>query len=241
VDPATPGQSQPAGEPRVTPITPVPPGEIPQPPGEIPQTPGSGPPDAPGALPGDRRRPPNPIVALIVAAVAIVVVAVVLFVPQGRETIVGGSPLLDKPAPEIDLATLDGERVRLSDYRGRPVIVNFWATWCIPCREEFPLLVAAYAAHRDEGLEILGVVHDDTVDGARRFAEDYGAEWLMLDDPEDAAWNDYLGVGVPMSFFIDADGVVRAFSLGGFTETGLASQLERILPAASPSPPAGRA
>jgi cytochrome c biogenesis protein CcmG/thiol:disulfide interchange protein DsbE len=226
VDPATPGRSEPAGG---SPVTP----------GELPQTPESRRPDAPGTLPGDRRRPPNPLVALIVAAVAVVVVAIVLFVPQGRETIVGGSPLLDKPAPEIDLATLDGERVRLSDYRGRPVIVNFWATWCIPCRDEFPLLVAAYEAHRDEGLEILGVVHDDTADGARRFARDYGAGWPMLDDPQDAAWNDYLGVGVPMSFFVDAEGVVRAFSLGGFSESGLASQLERILPAASPSPPAG--
>jgi len=100
--------------------------------------------------------------------------------------------------------------------------------------------VEAYAEHHDDGLEILGIVHDDTVDGARRFAADYGATWPMLDDADDVAWNDYLGVGMPQSYFIDAGGIVQAFSLGGFTETGLAAQLALILPgpAGSPAPPA---
>ena len=173
-----------------------------------------------------------------VVLVAILAFVVIFTVPFGNTAserdgvVVGGHPLLGKPAPEIDLETLDGERVVLSDLRGRPVLVNFWATWCIPCREEFPLMVAAYEEHRDSGLEILGVVHDDTADGARSFASDLGAHWPMLFDGDDVAWEDYLGVGMPTSFFIDSDGVVRAFSLGGFTETGLDAQLDLILPEA---------
>ena len=170
-------------------------------------------------------------IALIVATLLLVA----LLVPLGNtgsdgDRVVAGHPLLDKEAPDIDLATLDGERVVLSELRGRPVLLNFWATWCIPCRDEFPLMVQAYAEHQDDGLEILGVVHDDTVDGARRFAADLGATWPMPFDGDDVAWNDYVGVGMPTSFFIDRDGIVRAFSLGGFSETGLAAQLELILP-----------
>ncbi len=75
---------------------------------------------------------------------------------------IGGSPLLDKPAPAIDLL---GSRRQTGDPRGlagRPVIVNIWASWCIPCRDEFPKLVGAYGEYRDDGLEVLGIVHDDT-------------------------------------------------------------------------------
>jgi cytochrome c biogenesis protein CcmG/thiol:disulfide interchange protein DsbE len=177
-------------------------------------------------------RRPLLLAALAVAAIALV--AVVAFLPLGRSeperVVVGGSPLFEKPAPEIDLATADGGRVRLSDLRGRPVLVNFWATWCIPCREEFPLMVQAYARHRSDGLEILGVLHDDSVEAARSFAAEHGATWPILDDAQDAAWRDYLGVGPPQSYFIDREGIVRAFSLGPFTETGLTAQLATILP-----------
>ena len=149
--------------------------------------------------------------------------------PETESFTVGGHPLYGQAAPEIDLETLDGERVTLSSLRGRPVLVNFWATWCNPCREEFPLMVEAYAEHAGENLEILGIVHDDTTEGARAFAADERATWPMLFDSDDVAWEDYRGVGMPTSFFIDAEGMVRAFSLGGFTEEGLARQLETIL------------
>ena len=175
-------------------------------------------------------------------AVALIALLIVLFVPLGASppvgdsgtsadpVVVGGHPLLGKGAPDIDLLTIDGEPVKLSALRGRPVLVNFWATWCPPCREEFPLMVDAYAEHAGDGLEILGVMHQDFADGARDFAADMGATWPILEDPQDAAYGDYLVVGLPTSFFIDAAGVVRAFSLGGFSEDGLTAQLETILP-----------
>jgi cytochrome c biogenesis protein CcmG/thiol:disulfide interchange protein DsbE len=176
-----------------------------------------------------------------VALATVVLTAVVVLVPltgsDPDEVTIGGHPLLGDPAPEIDLPTIEGDRkVSLTGLRGRPVLINFWATWCIPCREEFPLMVAAYEEHADDGLEILGIVHDDTVDGARAFAADMGATWPMLNDADDVAWEDYTGVGMPTSLFVDPDGIVRAFSIGPFTETGLAAQLARILPPPSVSP-----
>lgn len=182
-------------------------------------------------------------IGLLAVAAVLVIVGILLFVPLGSTDpdsdtiVVGGHPLYGEAAPEIDLLSLDGERVALSSLQGRPVLINFWATWCMPCREEFPLMVAAYEEHADEGLEILGVIHDDTSDGARAFAEDMGAEWPMLEDPDDTAWNAYSGVLMPTSFFVDADGFVRAFSLGGFTEDGLAAQLGTILPKTEEAPP----
>ena len=176
---------------------------------------------------------------MAIIAVVVMAIAALLFVflvplsdsESAPESVtVGGHPLLGQIAPDIDLETLDGTRVVLSDLRGQPVLINFWATWCIPCRQEFPLMVTTYEAHRDDGLEILGVVHDDTADGARSFAQDLGATWPMPFDVDDVAWNDYLGVAMPTSFFVDSDGIIRAFTLGGFTETGLAAQLDLILP-----------
>ncbi len=192
------------------------------------------------------RRPSRVILAL--GAVAIVAVVLLLFlVPMGglntggTSTTVGGHPLLGQPAPEIDLTTLDGDEVRLSELRGRPVLVNFWATWCLPCRDEFPLMAEAYEAHADDGLEILGIVHDDTASGAREFAAEMSATWPLLIDPDDVAWQDYTGVAMPTSFFIDRDGIVRAFSLGGFTQSGLTAQLGKILPQGAEDPPGPRA
>lgn len=186
----------------------------------------------------------KPLTLLVIAAGAIVIVvsvAVLLLVPLATsdpdKVTLGGHPLLGKPAPEIDLPSIDGgQQVSLASLRGRPVLVNFWATWCIPCRDEFPLMVDAYEAHADDGLEILGVVHDDTASGAREFASDMGATWPMLDDADDVAWEDYTGVGMPTSLFVDRDGVVRAFSIGPFTKSGLAAQLARILPQPSIQP-----
>ena len=145
---------------------------------------------------------------------------------------VGGHPLFGEVAPEIDLETFDGERMTLSSLRGQPVLINFWATWCGPCREEFPLMVETYEARAGDDLEILGILHDDTVEGGRAFAADMGAEWPMLYDADDEAWDAYLGLGKPTSFFVDPEGVVRAFSLGPFTEDGLERQLATIIPEA---------
>jgi cytochrome c biogenesis protein CcmG/thiol:disulfide interchange protein DsbE len=184
--------------------------------------------------------------ALGVAAVGVLTL-VVLAVPLGStpgpsaapsSVVVGGSPLLDKPLPELALQDLDGRTVRTADLRGRPFIVNIWASWCVPCREEFPLLVGAYGEYRDRDLGVLGIVRRDDPESARRFATEQGATWPMLLDPDESAYRALIGIGVPQTYFVDAEGIVRWVNIGPFSPDGLAYGISRILPptASGPAP-----
>ncbi len=158
-----------------------------------------------------------------------VLVAVYLLAQRDRPITVGGSPLLGRPAPDFTLESLDGQTVSLSDYSGRPVIVNFWASWCVPCREEFPLLRDVRRQHAENGLEVLGIVHDDGPNAAREFATGYGADWPLLMDPSDTAWQAYGGQLVPVTFYVDRDGIVQAVSFGPPPADALDAQLAKIL------------
>lgn len=149
--------------------------------------------------------------------------------PQPTPIRVGGSPLLGRPAPPLELAGLDGGIVSLESFRGRPVIVNFWASWCEPCKEEFPLFRRARDAHAEAGLEILGVLHDDSDEAARRFVAAQGAPWPILVDPTDAAYNAYLVPGLPTTYYVDRAGIVRAVSFGPPPSGVLDEQLRLIL------------
>jgi cytochrome c biogenesis protein CcmG/thiol:disulfide interchange protein DsbE len=149
--------------------------------------------------------------------------------PSQSVIVVPRNPLLDQPAPGFTLQALDGSTVSLGDYRGRPVIVNFWASWCQPCQQEFPLFAAARAQHAVDGLEILGIVHNDTTQAAQAFAAHQGAAWPLLSDPDDTAWQAYRGALLPISYYIDRDGIIRAVSYGPPSSGTLDDLLAKIL------------
>jgi peroxiredoxin len=131
-------------------------------------------------------------------------------------------------APPFTLTSLEGETISLRDLRGRPVLVNFWASWCPPCREEFPVLSAAGEAHVDAGLEVLGVTRNDGAEYSRRFAEESGAAWPILPDRDGTVWDAYDGVGLPTTFFVDRDGVVQRVHIGPLDAGQLAEHLSAI-------------
>jgi cytochrome c biogenesis protein CcmG/thiol:disulfide interchange protein DsbE len=103
----------------------------------------------------------------------------------------------------------------------------------VPCREEFPLLVGAHGEYRDDDLAVLGIIHRDSPEAAGRFAEAQGATWPMLLDPDESAYRALVGIGVPQTYFVDAEGIVRWVNIGPFSADGLAYGISRILPPAA--------
>jgi cytochrome c biogenesis protein CcmG, thiol:disulfide interchange protein DsbE len=139
-----------------------------------------------------------------------------------------GPAVGDRP-PTFVLRSLDGSCVDLAAFRGRPIVVNFWASWCHPCRDEFPMFRAASEKYGD-AVEIIGVVHDDIPADARRFARQQRADWPLLVDETDAVYDAYGGTGIPETFFIARDGTVNAH-LFGLSERDFKEELRRILAA----------
>jgi cytochrome c biogenesis protein CcmG/thiol:disulfide interchange protein DsbE len=133
------------------------------------------------------------------------------------------------PVPAFALADLDGNPVRLSDLRGRPVIINFWASSCGSCVEEFPLLARAAAAHEQDGLAIVGVVFRDRSEAARDFMARMGATWPGVMDPGEVLATKFGIIGPPDTFFIDRDGVLVGRQLGQLSAADLDRGLSQIL------------
>lgn len=154
--------------------------------------------------------------------------------PGGSSVVVGAHPLEGKPAPDFTLTQVGGsETVTLSGLRGKPLVINFWAPSCVPCRAEFPILRAALAAHAGSGLTILGVwFHGgkflDSPNDVTSFMAEEGAQWPALADPGGVVQNAYDVVVPPTTFFVDRSGVVRAVQLGEMTADLLERQLAKI-------------
>ena len=163
-------------------------------------------------------------------------VAWLLFQGLGRDPRAIPSALIDRPAPAVVAANMDGATVSLAAYRGRPVIVNFWASWCFECIEEHRVLMEAQERY-GERLVIVGILYQDTVADARGFLARYGdGGWPNLLDADGRLAIDYGVTGVPESFFIDAAGVVRYKQYGAVTPAVLAEQLPPLLTDHSRSP-----
>jgi cytochrome c biogenesis protein CcmG/thiol:disulfide interchange protein DsbE len=137
--------------------------------------------------------------------------------------------LIGQPAPAFVLADLNGNPLRLEDLRGRPVIVNFWASWCGPCVEEFPLLVKAATTHRADGLAVVGIVFHDRSEAAREFMNRMGATWPAAMDPGDGVATQFGIIGPPDSFFIDRNGLIVGRQIGQLSGADLQRGLNQIL------------
>ena len=170
-----------------------------------------------------------PLGALVVAALVPLITLGVLGAIVAQRLPATPPAIVGSVAPSFALADIDGDTVRLEDLRGRPVIVNFWASWCMPCVEEFPLLRAAAERHADDGLAVVGIVYQDRTQAARDFMARNGATWPALMDPGDRVASAYGIVGPPETFFVGRDGTIVARQIGQFSAASLDEKVAAII------------
>lgn len=140
------------------------------------------------------------------------------------------SPLVGTLAPAFELESLDGgAKIGLADLGGRPVVLNFWASWCLACIQEHPALVRAWERYRDQGVEMLGVVYQDTPGNARRYIRERGGGWTNLLDPGTRTAIDYGVYGIPETFFIDEAGLITHKHIGPVTDEVLTREIDALL------------
>jgi cytochrome c biogenesis protein CcmG/thiol:disulfide interchange protein DsbE len=134
-------------------------------------------------------------------------------------------------APPILGTTTAGQPFDLAEFRGKPVIVTFWASWCVPCQADLPVLEAAQTNHASAGLTVVSVIWQDTPGAATSFAAGHGATWPDVVDPCGSIASAYTVIAPPQTYFIDRSGVLRSRQIGGpITQSDLDRQLAAILP-----------
>jgi cytochrome c biogenesis protein CcmG/thiol:disulfide interchange protein DsbE len=178
-----------------------------------------------GSRPRWPRRLGIALILVILVAVAAVLAASFRRDPHDIKT---GS--VGKPAAVFVLDRLDGEgQLSLDDYRGQVVVLNFWASWCVPCKEENPALAAAWERYRTtHDVVLIGVLYQDSVDAAREYTARLGNTWPSVIDDGGRTAIAYGVFGIPETFFITPDGVVAGRHVGPIDQATLIAGIEAI-------------
>jgi peroxiredoxin len=173
-----------------------------------------------------RQITPRERMVAVIGSLAAVALVAAIWVFTGRSTDVQGQPMgeVNRPAPPFSLQTLTGETVSLSAYQGQVVLVNFWGTWCEPCKRELPALQAASERYRDKGLTIIGVnltddekLQGNSEDDVRAFITQFNLTYPIALDRDGSVTDAFRVFPLPTSFFIDAQGRIRYVHVGELT------------------------
>lgn len=178
--------------------------------------------------------PSVPRLALVLGSLLAVAAVVWLLsgpvgLPALRVPGLSQGPGVGMVVPDVTLQDLGGRPVTLSSFRGRAVLVNFWATWCVPCRAEMPEIQSAYHAHEQEGLVVLGINLQEDAQEVQAFQQELGITFPLLLDQNGDTTRLFRLTGLPTSFFIDRQGVIRDIQVGAMSRATLDSKLARIL------------
>lgn len=127
----------------------------------------------------------------------------------------GMAKVPSKAAPNFTLSSTDGQQISLQQYRGKVVFLNFWATWCIPCREEMPALERLHQKYQSQDLAVLSIDLKESADQVKAFFQKYGLSFPALLDQDGSVFRDYLVAGMPTTYLIGRDGTLLARGVGG--------------------------
>jgi len=158
------------------------------------------------------------------------VVAIALAACTGPGQVAPGGINVGNRARDFTLENLAGDKVSLSDYEGKVVLINFWATWCPPCRAEIPDLEAAYRAWEGNGLVVLGLSTDESREQVQAFVDEFGMTYPILLDSEAKIMETYRARGLPMSVLVDRDGVIQVRHIGYLDAEQLNDYLAQVMP-----------
>jgi DsbE subfamily thiol:disulfide oxidoreductase len=146
-----------------------------------------------------------------------------------------GLASVDRPFPALHGTTVEGGSVDAADLAGKVAVVNFWATWCGPCREEQPALQRTYEAYHDRGVAFVGVNARDDTAAARAWIREFGVTYPSIED-QAGAWADDFGfVGLPDTYVVDRTGTIRYQITGATNQQQLSGVLDELLAAPSPA------
>jgi cytochrome c biogenesis protein CcmG, thiol:disulfide interchange protein DsbE len=172
-------------------------------------------------------------VTVLLAAALLAVLWVRLLTANQAVQSVTASPLAGHRAPDFTLTVYNGapgQTIHLADLRGKPVVINFWASWCVPCSEEAPILEAAWQKHRNDGVVFIGVDYDDKADPARAFLQQHGITYATGPDDANGAIAIAYGVsGTPETAFVDRNGIVTVKWGGAIDDRTLEQNIQRLL------------
>jgi len=140
-------------------------------------------------------------------------------------------PKVGKPAPEFQLPNLEGQSISLNDSRGKPVLLNFWASWCRPCRSEMPYIQEVYEEWSDKGLVVLAIDTGESSSKVEDFMQSYNLSFpALLDTDLDVSLKYRIRV-IPTTFFIDKDGIIQQISVGAFSSKAeIEEGLSKVIP-----------
>ncbi|MGH2956585.1 MAG: TlpA family protein disulfide reductase [Solirubrobacterales bacterium] len=165
---------------------------------------------------------------VVMAVIAVIGLLGYGLISKGERALAVGEPAPDKELPLLE-AEGSGE---IADHRGKWVLVNFWASWCDPCRDEAPALERFHEEHSGEDFTVLGVNLDDASDDARRFVEDFGLTYPQLRDGDGRERRDAYGMtGFPESFLVDPEGRIALIRRGPVDDAFLREEVEPLLAA----------
>jgi cytochrome c biogenesis protein CcmG/thiol:disulfide interchange protein DsbE len=189
----------------------------------------------PSALEAGRRRGRNRWLAVGGVLTAVAILTLLLAFGLSRDPTAIRSPLIGKAAPAFTLRTLDGgEVVKLSDFRRRVVVVNFWASWCAECRVEHDDLAAAWDRYRDQRVVLVGIAFQDRTSASLAYLGELGGDWPQLSDPGDQTALAYGVYGVPETFVVGPDGRVVGKQVGAVSYAWLTTEVDRLLTQVTP-------